>query len=101
MPRKPQTDIWGNEITDPDAKLPSGCSFKRSKLETDEEGRLTRTFYDEAGNTLHTVRASKPHYWTGIPVSYSEDPRQYARIYYRNVRRYRDGNKPRGPDLTP
>jgi hypothetical protein len=91
--------MWGNEITDPDAKLPPGCSFKRSKLETDEEGRLTRTFYDESGNVIHVVKGRRPHFRTGISVSYNEDPREYARIYYRNVRRHRDGHKPRLPDI--
>jgi hypothetical protein len=80
-------------------KLPLGCSFERSTLEFDEEGRATRTFYDEAGNILHVVKASRLHYRTGISVSYSDDPRQYARIYYRNFRRYDDGRKPRLPDL--
>ena len=99
MPRKPQTDIWGNEIQDPDAKLPPGCSFKRSNLEFDDEGRATRTFYDEAGNILHVVKSSRLHYRIDIPVSYSEDPKLYARIYYRNFRRYDDGHKPRLPDI--
>ena len=100
MPKKPQTDLWGNEIVDTDSKLPPGCSFKRSKLEADEEGKLTRTFYDEEGRVIHIILGSRIHDQTDIPISYSEDPRQYARIYYRNVRRYRDGNKPRVPDLA-
>jgi hypothetical protein len=80
-------------------KLPLGCSFERSTFEPDGEGRLVRTFYDEAGRVLYVVKTSLPHYRTGISVSYTEDPRLYARIYYRNVRRYQDGNKPRLPDI--
>ena len=100
MSRKPQTDLWGNEIQDPDSKLPPGCNFKRSKLEADEEGRLSRTFYNEKGEVIHVIRGHKFNTRTDISVSYSEDSRQYARIYYRNVRRYRDGNKPKVPDFT-
>jgi hypothetical protein len=80
-------------------KLPPGCSFKRSKLETDEVGRLNRVFYDEKGKVIHIILGSRLHHQTDIPISYSEDPRQYARIYYRNVRRHREGNTPRLPDF--
>ena len=88
-----------NEDEDFNPNLPPGCSFRRSKLEFDEEGRPTRVFYDESGKVLHVVKGSKPYHQTYIEVSYTNDPKQYARTYYRNIRRYRDGRKPRKPDI--
>ena len=79
--------------------IPPGCSFRRSKLEFDEDGRPVRTFYDVRGKVLHVVKGSRPYNETDIEISYTENPRLYARIYYRNIRRYRDGREPRKDDL--
>lgn len=100
MPKKAKLDIWGNEIPKQASSLPPGCSFERSKLEVDEEGRLTRTFYNESGNMIHHIKGTKIYDRTKIDVSPTLNPREYHRIYYRNIRRYRDNKyKPRLPDL--
>jgi hypothetical protein len=93
-------DSKPNDKEDSNLSIPPGFSFRRSKLEFDEEGRATRTFYDETGAVLHIVKGPKPYYQTNIDVSFSDNPKLYARIYYRNIRRYRDGNKPRLPDIS-
>ena len=80
-------------------RLPEGCSFERSKLELDEDGKIIRVFYDEKGIPIHAAKWSRINRRTGISVSQTEDPKLYARIYYRNVRRYRDKYKPRLPDI--
>ena len=92
MPRKLQTD-YGEGGSRPNSRLPPSLSFKRSKLESDEEGRLNRIFYDEKGRVVHVINGSKIYERTDISVSYSEDLHEYAGINYRNVRRYRERAK--------
>ena len=75
------------------ARLPKGCSFERSKIEWEGQ-TVNRIFYDEEGNIVY-VASMQVHEDTGVKASRSKDPTAYHREYYRKVRRYRDGRKPR------
>lgn len=68
------------------------------EIRKNSRGQLIQVRVDEEGNVLASYGvAGEP---TGImPYLRSDNPREYYRIYYRNIRRYRDGRKPRKADL--
>ena len=64
-----------------------------------EDGYLVRRWIDKRGQPQEAwFKNPFTHQSTGIEVSRSEDPRAYHREYYRRVRRYRDGRRPRVSD---
>jgi hypothetical protein len=69
----------------------------RQQIEVREDSRVWtwRVFYSEDGETIYSTkpyRIPRPPDPSGIPGR-SSDPRTYHRMYYRKLRRHRDGRK--------
>jgi hypothetical protein len=68
------------------------------EIRKNNRGQLVTCRVDDDGNVIAYLRvAGEP---TGLPEYLStDDPREYAKRYYRNIRRYRQGRRPRLPDI--